>query len=148
MHSSGTFSRAIARAQDHGVRVIALQRRDYRGSSPFSSEELEVLKSADPAVVQQAVRKIGLEIATCLVGLVDKHQLPHSNGGGLTVVGWSMGGMMLSSFAHYFPTYPEKIQIVLNQCVRSIIYYGTCQANTSDRPCSSHQNLLKILRSQ
>lgn len=123
------FSRALARAKDHGIRVVSLIRRDYNGSTPFSEAELDLLKSTDPASHHQFLRERGLEIARFLVALIDKFDLPPAGKdgkGGLSILGWSLGGTTLFAFAHFFPTYPEAIQERLKKHLKSLVSYGAC----------------------
>ena len=82
--------------------------RDYRGSTPYSSDDLADLWSTDPERQARTLRARGLEIATFLAWLIRKEDIPPLIqgkqgcfiGGGISVLGWSWGcKMALSCFA-------------------------------------------------
>ena len=91
------FSRMIPFAAQHNIRLVALNRRDYPGSSPLSSDELIRLDSSDVLIRTAALRTLGGEIGAFLAWFVRTHDLPpvvtHVDGrrtGGIVLVAWSL----------------------------------------------------------
>ena len=121
------FSRIVDRAKHHGIRAVSLARRDYAGSTPFSEEELEQLRSPEKVAHLQFFRDRGHEIARFIAALADKHSLPpmSANGeGGICVLSWSLGVLTMNAFINFFPIYPSNLQACLRRYLKSLVAYG------------------------
>ena len=128
------FSKTVSRAKDHGMRVFSLARRDFKGSTPFTETELEQIRGNDEDMHRQFLRDRGFEIAQFLVALIEKFKLPavDRNGqGGLSIMGWSLGNMILYAFANYFSTYPKRVKDHLKSYLGSLICWGKRRACNS-----------------
>lgn len=73
---SENFSRLMPMAAMHDLRIIALNRRDYEGSTPFTAAELDDLLSDNDAKHRQFLQARGLEIARFLVWVIDELKIP------------------------------------------------------------------------
>ncbi|KAK0201370.1 Alpha/Beta hydrolase protein [Desarmillaria ectypa] len=120
------FQRVIDLAPSKGVRFVALDRRPFPGSTPFSAEELGVLQAAGTNHAQQEafVEARGHEIAIFIDTFIQKYNLsPISSGGGATLLGWSLGAALVSVAISSISTLSEDIRIRLNRYIRSVILY-------------------------
>ena len=108
--------------------MIAVNRRNYPGSTSVSDEELKVLDETDPACGSKFLRDRGLEIALLLVWIVEELKVPPANseGGGIVPLGWSMGNIWSMSFLRFFGSYPEYVRTPLKPYLRTFILYGLC----------------------
>ncbi|KAH9937696.1 uncharacterized protein B0H18DRAFT_1206488 [Fomitopsis serialis] len=82
------------------MRLVALNARDYRGSSSFNDSELAALESPDLQSQRSVVRACGRELAAFLVWFIEHEKLPPLSGstengagrrGGISVLGWLFG---------------------------------------------------------
>src|ERR1700677_4549537 len=99
--SQGFFSRCLPLAGKLGARLVAINRRDYPGSEPFSEEDRSLLLSTTqntPAASENADRYMkarAREIDDFLVQLVKSEDL-HINS--IILAGWSLGTAFVTSF--------------------------------------------------
>lgn len=108
-----------------------MNNRDYYGSTPFSTGDLEALKSADLDSQRAVVHARGLEIAAFLFWLIQKESIPRrpldgqgERSGGIVLLGWSWGNTMTMSFLAQASRLPEEDRSLLNGYMRSFIMYG------------------------
>lgn len=120
-------------AATNHLRLFLVNSRDYPGSTPFSSAELEALGSSDLRVQATAVKKQGVELATFLSFIIDAHDLPPvsesqdgTSLGGLVVLSWSLGAIVPVSFLAHAAELPEKVKGSLESHLRSVILLGEC----------------------
>ncbi|KAH8114764.1 hypothetical protein DFH11DRAFT_1508701 [Phellopilus nigrolimitatus] len=119
------FSRLLPLAHKHDLRIIAPNRRDYAGSTPFSDIELDVLNGKDDHAHMDFLQKRGLEIARFLVWIISEKKIPQSNGtsGGLALLGWSLGNVTTLSFLAHLGSYPQEIIATLEPYLRTFCLY-------------------------
>ncbi|KAG7442250.1 uncharacterized protein BT62DRAFT_442547 [Guyanagaster necrorhizus] len=122
------FQRVIDLAPSKGVRFVALSRRPFPGSTPYSVEELDILQSADNDDAQRGafLEARGHEIAVFIDTFIRKFNLPpisSCGGGGVALLGWSLGTALVSLAISSVGTLPEDIQKRLERYVRSVILY-------------------------
>ena len=107
---TGNFTKVLQHASNVGFRFIAVNRRGYPGSTPFTEDELAIGHSSDLASQSSFLRARGLEIGELLVYLIDTLALPpiidEGHGGGISVMGWSLGNITTMAFLRFFPEYP------------------------------------------
>ena len=125
--TSEIFSKLFPAAQTHNLRIIALNRRDYVGSTPYSPAELSVLTAGDDEHFA-FLHARGLEIARFLVYVVKELKIPPVSAdkkeGGLAVLGWSLGNVTTLAFLSYLKTYPSEVIQALNSYLRSFFLFG------------------------
>ncbi|KAH8114770.1 hypothetical protein DFH11DRAFT_1593365 [Phellopilus nigrolimitatus] len=121
------FSRFLPLAHKYNLRVIALNRRDYSGSTPFSDPELDVINGKDDNAHRDFLRKRGLEIAHFLVWVISEKEIPHASedgsSGGLALLGWSQGNVTTLPFLAHLDSYPHEIITTLEPYLRTFILY-------------------------
>lgn len=121
-------------AAKYSLRIIALNRRDYVGSTPFTTAELDDLLSDDDAKHRQFLQTRGLEIARFLVWVIDELEIPpkmeavmdgkSKTYGGLALMGWSLGNIQTISVLGHLMTYPREVVAKLKLFFRTLFIYG------------------------
>ncbi|GJE91056.1 alpha/beta hydrolase [Phanerochaete sordida] len=131
--NSAIFEHMLPLATKHGLRMITMNNRDYRGSTPYSADELADFTNADTEVQASAVRRWGSEIARFLAYLCDTLHIPAiatdrgKKVGGLVLVTWSLSGMAALSLLGDPRTMGENLTSAVEPYLRSIVLY--------DSPC-------------
>ncbi|KAL5483652.1 hypothetical protein ACEPAI_8885 [Sanghuangporus weigelae] len=122
-----TFQRLISLAPQHNFRLIALNRRDYIGSTPFNEAELSVLNSTDESKHRQFLYDRGLEIVYFLLWIVNEFKIPririNSNKGGLALLGWSLGNVTSIAFLANLEKFPREVTQALEPYLRHFCIY-------------------------
>lgn len=120
------FSRLFPLAANYKLRIIALNRRDYVGSTPFSKTELDDLHCDDVDRLNAFMRMRGLEIACFLVWAIRELELPLKDSFGnpsVTLVGWSLGNITTIAFLRHVASYPPEIIQILEQYLGNFYIY-------------------------
>ncbi|GJE91026.1 hypothetical protein PsYK624_071740 [Phanerochaete sordida] len=113
--------------------MITINCRDYRGSSPYTAEELAELHNPDIEVAASTVRRWGREIALFLAYVCQTMGIPATTGkgakedGGLVLVTWSLSGIAALSILGDPRTLGNGLANTLPQYLRKVILY--------DPPC-------------
>ena len=89
--SPAVFKRILSLASSHSLRIICLSRREYEGSTPYSTDELMAIHHGSDAERADFLHNQGILIALFIDGLIQSLSLPKK--GGVTVAGWSLGNM-------------------------------------------------------
>lgn len=101
----------ITRAHAHNFRVIALNRRDYVGSTQFSQEELNIVNSKDPNELREFLKDRGCEILLFLNWVVEHKAVPcarEGGKGGIALLGWSLGNVTTLSMLAFLKEYEKE----------------------------------------
>lgn len=105
--------------------------RDYRGSTPYSAEEVAHITSPDIEVQTSAVRRFGQEIAKFLLYVCETKGIPQvtmdgeKKSGGLALMTWSLSNIGLLSILGDPDTLGNgKIKFTLARYLRKAILYG------------------------
>jgi hypothetical protein len=113
------------------VRLVLLNRRDYPGSTPFSTDELAALSSADVAVRRVALRKVGLEYGAFLAWFVSTQNTPaleeHADGrreGGIVFVAWSLAHSSAAPLVACPDELPDEQRAILDKHLRTYCILG------------------------
>ncbi|KLO10048.1 alpha/beta-hydrolase [Schizopora paradoxa] len=133
-YSALSFARLLPKAAEHNLRVIALNRRDYAGSSPFSSNELAAIDRGEPESQDEFFKKRGLEIAEFLVWVTEELGIPKARStvspggksqpkGGLCLLGWSLGTNTALAFLAHLSSYPSTVREKLQGYLRTLVLY-------------------------
>ncbi|TBU38724.1 Alpha/Beta hydrolase protein [Dichomitus squalens] len=124
-YHSPVFRRVIALSPAVGVRFVAVTRRDYNGSTPYTAHELNALQNGSNSDKQAFLRARGLEIATFIQRFIQENSLPAPSSdektGGIGVLGWSLGASFAVALVANLQTYPTLIQKTLGQYLRALI---------------------------
>ncbi|KAH9937694.1 Alpha/Beta hydrolase protein [Fomitopsis serialis] len=123
--NGATFKLMFPQAVEHGMRLVAVNMRDYRGSTPYTDTDIEALGSDDPERQQSMIRARGLEIASFLVWFVRKENIPayaaDSGTGGLSLLGWSWGNVVTMAFMAQASELSKDTRCLLDVYMRSLI---------------------------
>lgn len=109
------------------MRVIAVNRRDYAGSTLFSETELEVIRSKNDETHTKFLRERGLELAQFLAYLVNEKgvkQVDENGQGGLSFLGWSLGNIICLAFLRHIKSYPIELLETLEPYLKHYFIYG------------------------
>lgn len=106
------------------MRLILFQRKNYPGSTPYTSAEIDDLAQGRKI----AIDRLGSILGQFIKYVIDKHHIPRTivNGagrrtGGVAVVGWSMGSVAALSL---FSGCEDNLVTGLSPYIRDLILYG------------------------
>ncbi|TFK25402.1 hypothetical protein FA15DRAFT_687009 [Coprinopsis marcescibilis] len=102
--SAPIFQRVMDLATQSGLRIVAINRSDYPGSSPLSAEDIGLISRSDAERVSY-FRKGGLELVHFIDMFIRVNKLPEisedGETGGVALLGWSLGNSFtLSGITH------------------------------------------------
>ncbi|KAF8901870.1 Alpha/Beta hydrolase protein [Gymnopilus junonius] len=123
------FQKLQSVAFDNGFRFVAVNRRSYAGSTPFSPEETKVIVDDAPLLEERAnfIQARGHELALFIALFAQKFELPplsdDGKTGGSTVYGWSMGSQLAVLMLASVPTLPPTVRSSLASHLRSLVIY-------------------------
>ncbi|KAL0580248.1 hypothetical protein V5O48_001753 [Marasmius crinis-equi] len=122
----GIFEKMLIAAPQKGVRVVAIQRRHFPGSTPFSPEELSTTLSGGTEAERVTYSEArGHELALFIAEFISKFNLPPASGakGGSVLLGWSVGGILPVLAIRHSKTLPNDVKERLGAHIRSLIVY-------------------------
>src|SRR6201996_2117754 len=75
------FQRAVDLVPTQGFRIIAVNRRDYRGSTPLSADDMARVQSDDCTSqdLKDFLFERSKELAAFIKGIIEKHHIPEHN---------------------------------------------------------------------
>lgn len=126
---SDVFEKVISIAPSYGVRFVAVNRRNYGGSTPFSDDEAASVEasSTDEQRLQFCAAR-GKEIMTFIDNFIKKHDIPELSpdrkSGGFALLGWSLGGQTCSAAVAHIDDLPSETQVRLSSRLRTFILLG------------------------
>lgn len=119
-----TFHKLFSLAAASNVRVVALNRRDYAGSTKYTDDNLKDLNAGDKAFME----RLGLEVAHFLLWFAEKHNIPKISAdrksGGFAVMGWSMGNATPMALLGYPDVVGKQNYEKLEPYFRKLVLYG------------------------
>lgn len=124
------FQIALPEANRKGIRLIALNRRMFPGSTPFSEEELAPIKPPEAGAPELIafLRERALEIIGFVQEIIMRLELPANNheGGGISILGWSLANMYCFALINAFmdPDLPDETKMMIKDCISSVIFFG------------------------
>ncbi|KAH9855498.1 Alpha/Beta hydrolase protein [Lenzites betulinus] len=96
--SSPIYERVIANAGSANIRFVAINRRDYPGSTPLTPNDTSKLLTGSDQDKADFIHERGVEIASFVEKFVERHNLPpvseDGKRGGFALLGWSLGNAM------------------------------------------------------
>ena len=128
--SLGVFRKLFSHAATHNLRLIAVNMRDYPGSSPYTAAELSMLAMPDAKVQETVIRKEGQELAEFLQFIIKAEAIApivESEGrrdGGIVLVTWSMGNIFSMSLLGNAKIFSEHMRSLLETYLRKVVVYG------------------------
>ena len=118
----GVFKRILPLATSHSLRVICLSRREYEGSTPYSTDELNVIHHGSEAELADFMQAQGVLVALFVDRLIQTLLLPKK--GGVIVAGWSLGNVFTIAMRASIDNLPDDTQQRLKAYTRGFIIYG------------------------
>ncbi|KAJ7209188.1 hypothetical protein GGX14DRAFT_453250 [Mycena pura] len=110
-------------AHKYHVRTVLCNRRDYRGSTPYSDAELEELYAGD----QRFQDRLALQIAWLLEHFIQHENTPHVSAdraaGGFILMGWSSGNGITLAFLGSPKAIPRQLYETLEPHLRGLVLY-------------------------
>ena len=126
----GIFTPLIPYANARSLRLILLNQRDYRNSSPLTEPEIQALHSGDKTLQCGYVTQRVLELGEFLKWFVEHEKIPKISEsdvgkvGGISVLAWSSGGCLGAPFLGLAESIPPPTRAILDEYIRSLILYG------------------------
>ncbi|KAK7016986.1 hypothetical protein VNI00_018784 [Paramarasmius palmivorus] len=119
------FEQLQSLASSNNIRIVALNRRGYQGSTPYTEEELNGFHSG----TESSLRGIMLYLIDFVKTLVQNEAIPRisreGNGlrGGIALMGWSIGVLTTMSIFTLNPDNDREIYAFLGEYLRDFIIY-------------------------
>lgn len=111
------------------MRFVAVNRRDYPGSTPLSADEIGVLNSGTDDQKADFLKARGVEFATFVDLFAEKNSLPpisaDGSTGGFAILGWSLGCSFALASVAAIDALPAPAQARWKDGMRSLILQGT-----------------------
>jgi pimeloyl-ACP methyl ester carboxylesterase len=133
----GVFQKVIDDATSHNIRAIAINRRGYKDSSPFTPEELAPLaaEGRTPEDSKKFMKGQAVELADFIKHLIDNNMVSrrHKDQGGITLLGWSLGNAYVIDFLSHVSTLPDELSTLMKNYLSGYIVFGefSCSAMIS-----------------
>lgn len=124
------FVPLFSHAASHNLRIIALNLRDYPGSTPNTQAELKLLCSSNVSEQATAVRAQGQEIAAFLKHLVITEEIPPvqvadgQKTGGIILLSWSLGNVWTMSMFGNADHLESETKSILEKSLHTWVLYG------------------------
>ncbi|KIJ37276.1 hypothetical protein M422DRAFT_33820 [Sphaerobolus stellatus SS14] len=125
-YHSPIFERLLPLAHKFNLRIVAVTRRDYVGSTPFSQEELDLLRKEDADVKLSFIIERAQEMALFMDKFVAQNKLPKAiadGSGGVAIAGWSLGNLVALSVVGLADHFPKELAERLEPYLRRVILY-------------------------
>ena len=126
----------MGQAYNANVRVVAISRRDYPGSTPITLQNANDLAEGSNEEKRTFLRERGLEIASFIHHFIEDHGLlPISSdgkNGGIVILGHGIGCAFALSAVASLDAFPASVQQRWGSHVRALLLHG---AYSSQRPC-------------
>ncbi|CCM02474.1 uncharacterized protein FIBRA_04574 [Fibroporia radiculosa] len=132
MFSSAIFRKMIPFAIANDLRLVLLNLRDYPGSTRYTPEELQQLRSSNRDVQSTAIVTRGLEIAEFIRWFIETERIPpisegsspgRAFSGGFAVLGWSSGNCQTVPLLAHGDKVPAETRRLFNNYFRTFIFY-------------------------
>jgi len=101
--------------------VICLTRRDYPGSSPYTDEEIRIIRHGSHDERAKFLNDQGVLIALFVDGIIQTLSL--AKAGGLAVIGWSLGNLFTLALRACIGDLPVDTRHRLKSHMRSFILW-------------------------
>lgn len=130
--SLAIFEKVMALAQGSNIRIVAVNRRDYPGSTPLTTEDTAILASGSDEQKAAFLKARGVEVATFIDLFVERNGVPpispDGHTGGFALLGWSLGNAIVLSAVANVESLPPAAQDRWTSGMRALILHGTPQS--------------------
>ncbi|KAH9835552.1 Alpha/Beta hydrolase protein [Rhodofomes roseus] len=132
--NGSTFRPMFKHAEEHNMRLVAVNNRDYRGSTPLSPSDLDALRSVELDEQRSMIHARGMELAAFLVWFIQQENIPPrsqnleaTRAGGLAFLGWSWGNTMTMSFLAQAERMDEEARRTLHSFMTAFIMFDSAR---------------------
>ncbi|KAJ3722823.1 Alpha/Beta hydrolase protein [Lentinula guzmanii] len=110
---------------DKGFRFVAVNRRNFAGSSPYTPEEYKELTTGNDEQKTAWVHSRGQEFTTFMVNFIQENDLPamtpDGKSGGVVILGWSAGASLAIAALSIVDSLSQDAQSCLSTHLRAFI---------------------------
>ncbi|EIW56131.1 uncharacterized protein TRAVEDRAFT_39145 [Trametes versicolor FP-101664 SS1] len=125
--TSPIFEKVMALAQGSNIRIVAVNRRDYPGSTPLTTEDTAILASGSDEQKAAFLKARGVEVATFIDLFVERNGVPpispDGHTGGFALLGWSLGNAIALSAVANVESLPPAAQDRWTSGMRALILH-------------------------
>ncbi|KAJ4478447.1 Alpha/Beta hydrolase protein [Lentinula aciculospora] len=119
------FKKVAKIFSDKGFRFVAVNRRNFRGSSPYTAEELAELNTGNDEQKHDWLRSRGHEFANFIAKFIQLNSLPQitpdNRSGGSVILGWSAGVSLSIAALSNVESLSKDVQDCLSAHLRAFI---------------------------
>ncbi|TFK73217.1 alpha/beta-hydrolase, partial [Pluteus cervinus] len=123
--NGATFRKLIPLAPARNIRLVLINRRNYHGSTPYSTIDVENLYSGHKSILE----RMALDVSGLLNWFLDHNEVPQisedGKSGGICLLGWSMGGATVLAFLGQPGIVGNETYVRLEPYLRRLVIYGT-----------------------
>ncbi|KAG2150283.1 uncharacterized protein EDB93DRAFT_1142546 [Suillus bovinus] len=121
--NGGVFRKLFPLAAAHRLRIVSLYRRDYSPTTSFRDSDLASLVSRTVEGQEGFLRSQAIDIATFLVVFAREQHIPLAEGigGGIALVGWSLGSLHTHAVVAHLDALPSNILSDLSKYLHTVI---------------------------
>ncbi|KAL0566317.1 hypothetical protein V5O48_015701 [Marasmius crinis-equi] len=121
--TGATFDSLHDHVHERNMRAVALNRREYPGSTPYTPSELEELHQGRQSFLDQHALFVG----RFLRNLIQEENIPQisrdGKSGGIAVMGWSMGCVTAMTLFSNPDVFDEGLYDLLQNYVKGLVLY-------------------------
>ncbi|KAI0666401.1 hypothetical protein C8Q78DRAFT_984281 [Trametes maxima] len=125
--TSPIFEKVSKLAGPAGLRFVAINRRDYPGSTPLTAEDSGVLASGTDEQKAAFLKARGVELATFVDRFAEQNNVPaisaDGKSGGFALLGWSLGNAIALAAVANVDALSAPSQARWSSGLRSLILY-------------------------
>ena len=122
------FNKVAALAGQYGIRFVAINRRDYPESTPFSPSDIQVLSTGTDDEKAGFLRARGVEIATFIDRFAERNETTEVSAdgktGGFAILGWSLGCALVHAAVAHVDGLPSALKRRFSNNLRALIFEG------------------------
>jgi len=117
------FDRVHTHAAANNMRVIALQRRNYPGSSPYTEAEIVEMKNGSKSILDGFAISMAYFINYLAHNLSIPKVSQDRKSGGVALVSWSMAALVAMPLFSDLEVIPSELHPVLEDYVKDLVFY-------------------------
>lgn len=127
---TGIFAPLLPYAATNNLRLILLNLRDHKGSTPFSDQDRSNITSGIAETQVDFMKQRVAELAAFFVWIIEKEKISPlrevqgKRTGGFSLVAWSGGNAYATTFFAYAESIPQEQRELLEKHMRSYVLYG------------------------
>lgn len=126
--SSAVFQKVSALAREKNLRFVAINRRGYSGSTPFSDADATLFTSGSDSEKAGWLKHRGCEIFNFVDAFILREKLSpvsaDGKNGGIALLGWSFGTLFTAAAIAHVADLPSPVQARLASYLRVHIMQG------------------------